>query len=115
MDVPRLLHLRVNVRDFDRAVAWYESIPGLAAKGHWPPEAPAYAHFDTGGAQFAISVMEPVPAAGRYNFTVDDDDARWAQLRDRAIVVEPVFDTAYGQRKFTIRDPDGSEPGFVRD
>jgi catechol 2,3-dioxygenase-like lactoylglutathione lyase family enzyme len=62
MDVPRLMHVRVNVRDFDRAVAWYESVLGLTATGHWPPDAPAYSHFDTGGAQFAISVMEPVPA-----------------------------------------------------
>jgi len=115
MDVPRLMHVRVNVRDFDRAVAWYESVLGLTATGHWPPNAPVYAHFDTGGAQFAISVLEPVPAAGRYNFSVEDVDQWWAELRGRADVVEPLYDTPYGTRKFTIRDPDGNELGFVRD
>lgn len=101
--------------DFGRAVAWYESILGLPAQSHWPAEAPKYAHFQTGSTQFALSEMEPVPAAGRYNFSVSDVDAWWAKLRDRADVVEPLFDTPYGSRKFTISDPDGNELGFVRE
>jgi uncharacterized glyoxalase superfamily protein PhnB len=56
-----------------------------------------------------------VPAAGRYNFSVADVDAWWEKLRNRATVVEPLFDTPYGTRKFTIADPDGNELGFVRD
>jgi len=36
-------------------------------------------------------------------------------VKDNATVVEPLFDTAYGTRKFTIADPDGNELGFVRD
>lgn len=110
--MPRLLHVRVNVSDFARSVAWYESILGISAEGHWPPEEPAYAHFNPGGAQLAISVMDPVPAAGRYN--VDDVDQWWTDLRDRAHVVEPLFDTPYGTRNVTISDPDGNELGFVR-
>ena len=74
MDVPRLEHVRVNVSDFASAVAWYEAILGLPAQSHWPPEEPKYAHFQTGPAQFAISEMQPVPAAGRYNFSVRDVD-----------------------------------------
>jgi uncharacterized glyoxalase superfamily protein PhnB len=31
-----------------------------------------------------------------------------------AEVVEPLHDTPYGTRKFTIRDPDGNELGFVQ-
>ena len=31
----------------------------------------------------------------------------------RRTVVEPLFDTPYGTRKFTIADPDGNELGFV--
>jgi hypothetical protein len=30
-------------------------------------------------------------------------------------VIEPLFDTPYGSRKFTISDPDGNELGFVRE
>jgi predicted enzyme related to lactoylglutathione lyase len=115
VDPPRLEHVRVNVSDFDSAVSWYESILELTAVSYWPPEAPKYAHFQTGAAQFALSEVEPVPAAGRYNFSVRDVDAWWEKLRERAEVVEPLFDTPYGTRKFTIKDPDGNELGFVRD
>jgi predicted enzyme related to lactoylglutathione lyase len=115
MDTPRLMHVRVNVSDFDRSVAWYESILGLTAEAHWPPDNPVYAHFNTGGAQFAISVLAPAPGAARFNFSVDDVDQWWERLRDRADVVEPLYDTPYGTRKFTVSDPDGNELGFVRD
>jgi len=33
---------------------------------------------------------------------------------DRVRVVEALFTTSYGSRKFTIADPDGNEIGFVR-
>ena len=115
MDVPRLEHVRVNVSNFRRAVAWYESILELPATSHWPPDDPKYAHFQTGPTQFALSELEPVPAAGRYNFSVSDVDHWWSKLRDRADVVEELYDTPYGSRKFTIRDPDGNELGFVRE
>jgi uncharacterized glyoxalase superfamily protein PhnB len=58
--------------------------------------------------------MDSVPTSGRLNFSVSDVDAWWEKLRDRAEVVEPLFDTPYGTRKFTARDPDGNELGFVR-
>lgn len=93
--------------DFRRAVAWYEEILGLEAESYWPPEALKYAYFETGAAQFAISELDPVPAAGRYNFSVRDVDAWWEKLRGRAEVVEPLFDTPYGTRKFTVRDRGG--------
>ena len=40
MDEPRLEHVRVNVSDFRRAVAWYEGILGLTAQSYWPPQEP---------------------------------------------------------------------------
>lgn len=48
------------------------------------------------------------------NFEVDDVDGWWKRLRDDADVLEPLMDTEYGTRKFTIRDPDGNELGFVQ-
>lgn len=41
-------------------------------------------------------------------------DAWWARLGREADVIEPLFDTPCGTRKFTIRDPDGNELGFVQ-
>jgi catechol 2,3-dioxygenase-like lactoylglutathione lyase family enzyme len=115
MEHPRLTHVRVNVRDLAAAIAWYERLLGVPAEGHWPPEAPTYAHFTLGPAQFAIGRYDPVPAAGaRFNFEVDDVEAWWERLFPVADVLEPLADTPYGSRKFTIRDPDGNELGFVR-
>jgi len=51
----------------------------------------------------------------RINFSVEDPDTLWVELKDRVAVVEPLFDTACGTRKFTIADPDGNELGFVHD
>ncbi len=111
---PRLTHVRVNVRNLARSIGWYEDVLGVPAEGHWPPEAPTYVHFSCGPTQFALGEYQPAPALGaRLNFEVDDVDAWWLRLRSGDIV-EPLFDTPYGSRKFTIRDPDGNELGFVQ-
>lgn len=115
MDIPQLTHVRVNVRDLATAVSWYERLLGVPAEGHWPPDNPTYAHFTLGPAQFALGQFEPAPATGaRFNFEVGDVDEWWARLGADADIVEPLFDTPYGTRKFTIRDCDGNELGFVQ-
>lgn len=82
-------------------------------ESYWPPDKPNYADFKTaGGATFAV--MEARGRGARFNFTVDDPDELWERLKDNVTVVEPLFDTPYGTRKFTIADPDGNELGFVR-
>jgi predicted enzyme related to lactoylglutathione lyase len=109
----RLEHVRANVADLRAAVEWYTTVLGFEVEAYWPPEAPNYAHFKAqGGATFAV--MEADGRGGRFNFTVDDPDTLWEQVREVAVVVEPLFDTPYGTRKFTIADPDGNELGFVR-
>jgi catechol 2,3-dioxygenase-like lactoylglutathione lyase family enzyme len=115
MDIPRLTHVRANVRDLATAITWYEELLGVPAEGHWPPDAPTYAHFTLGPAQFAIGRYDPAPSAGaRFNFEVDDVDGWWTRLGPTADVLEPLTTTPYGSRKFTIRDPDGNELGFVQ-
>ena len=115
MDTPRLTHIRVNVRDLEAAISWYEDLLGVPAEGRWPPDAPTYAHFTLGPAQFAIGQYTPAPAIGvRLNFEVDDVNGWWQRLHEVADVLEPLMDTEYGTRKFTIQDPDGNELGFVQ-
>jgi predicted enzyme related to lactoylglutathione lyase len=110
----KLDHVRANVGDLRRAVEWYEKKLGFEVESYWPPENPNYAHFKAaGGATFAL--MEAAGRGARFNFTVEDPDAWWERLKDDVTVVEPIFDTPYGTRKFTIADPDGNELGFVRD
>ena len=87
---------------------------GFEVESFWPPDRPNYAHFKSaGGATFAV--MEAEGRGARFNFTIDDPDALWIELKDKVAVVEPLFDTPYGTRKFTISDLDGNELGFVRD
>ncbi len=38
----------------------------------------------------------------------------WEQLKDKVEIIEPLFDTPYGTRKFTIKDLDGNELGFCQ-
>ena len=110
----RLKHVRINVHDLPAAIDWYQAMLGFEVRNTWPPEEPTYAGFvPSEGASFSIMVAEPVPSGGRYNFSVEDVDGLWEALKDRVDVVEPLFDTAYGSRKFTIRDLDGNELGFV--
>ena len=109
----RLEHARANVTDLRRAVEWYTTVLGCEVLSSWPPDQPNYADFRSEvGATFAV--MEAVGRGARFNFSVDDPDALWERWRDKATVVEPLFDTPYGTRKFTIADPDGNELGFVR-
>ena len=42
-----------------------------------------------------------------------DPDALWLRFKDQVRVVEALFTTEYGTRKFTVVDPDGNELGFV--
>ncbi len=115
MDTPRLTHVRVNVRDLAASIDWYERLLGMAPEGHWPLDAPTYVHFNLGVVQFALGQYEPAPATGaRFNFEVEDVDEWWQTLRHDSDVLEPLFDTPYGTRKFTIRDPDGNELSFVQ-
>jgi predicted enzyme related to lactoylglutathione lyase len=109
----RLEHARASVADLARAVEWYTTVLGFEVMSSWPPDQPNYAEFRSeAGATFAV--MEAEGRGARFNFSVDDPDALWQKWKDKATVVEPLFDTPYGARKFTIADPDGNELGFVR-
>ncbi len=111
----KLTHVRANVRDLSSAIKWYEEILGFKVTAIWPKDKPNYVHFEAeAGAAFALMEAEPVPTGARFNFSVEDVDALWEVLKDRVEVVEPLLDTPYGTRKFTIKDLDGNELGFVQ-
>ena len=111
----RLMHVRANVHNLQRAIEWYSTTLGFEVQNYWPPDNPDYADFvSQEGASFAVMEAEPVPTGARFNFSVKDVDALWESLKDKVQIVEPLFDTAYGTRKFTIHDLDGNELGFVK-
>ena len=104
VDSPRLEHVRVNVSHFGRAVTWSEAILGL-------PAAEPLAARGT-EVRSLPDRFDPVralrngtrPRCGPIQLQRQDVDAWSANLRDRAEVVEPLVDTPYGTRKFTIRN-----------
>jgi uncharacterized glyoxalase superfamily protein PhnB len=109
-----LNHVRANVRDLHAAVTWYTQVLGFEIDFAYPPGAstPSYVQFKRSeGAVFSIMAAETI--GGRFNFYVADVDRAWQNLKRKSQVIEPLFDTPYGTRKFTLRDPDGNEIGFV--
>ncbi|SDQ79071.1 hypothetical protein SAMN05216232_3615 [Virgibacillus subterraneus] len=112
----KLAHVRANVKDLDEAIDWYKSTLGFKVVATWPPEKPNYAHFEAdNGATFAIMEHENYPSLGRLNFNTNNVEQLWIELKDNVNVIEELFSTPYGTRKFTITDLDGNELGFVQD
>ncbi|MBC5636108.1 VOC family protein [Ornithinibacillus sp. BX22] len=111
-----LSHVRVNVKDLALAIDWYQTNLGLKVAATWPPEKPNYAHFEAdSGATFAIMEDKNYPSHGRFNFNVTDVEILWNDVKDKVNVIEELFSTPYGTKKFTISDLDGNELGFVQD
>ncbi|WNS45551.1 VOC family protein [Paenibacillus sp. MMS20-IR301] len=111
----RLNHIRVNVSDINLALKWYEEVIGFKSDSGWPPENPAYYDFKSEeGATFAIMEVKSEKSHGRLNFTVNEVEELWEKLKDKVEIIEPLFDTPWGTKKFTIKDLDGNELGFGR-
>jgi len=112
----KLKHVRVNVENFNESLEWYTTTLGFKVAGTWPPEHPNYAHFESdGGATFAIMQDKNFPSPGRFNFDVDNAEELWEVLKERVNVVEELFSTPWGSKKFTICDLSGNELGFVQE
>jgi predicted enzyme related to lactoylglutathione lyase len=111
----KLTHVRVNVCDIHKAVEWYETVLGFECNGIDINERWAYADFNhETGAVFALTVDKNVPSYGRFNFDVDDVDLLWKRLKDKVEIIQNIETMPYGTRKFTIKDLDGNELGFVQ-
>ncbi|MBS7528807.1 VOC family protein [Fusibacter paucivorans] len=109
-----LQHIRLNVSDIERSLKWYTEVLGFEVGNCWPLDNPIYYDFlSDNGATFSIGQVKGVNPSGRVNFTVENVDELWETINDKVIVIEPIFDTPWGTRKFTILDIDGNELGFV--
>lgn len=109
----RLSHVKVMVTDIEKSLKWYTEVLGFEVNSCYPEVNPVYYDFkDNGGACFSIGLAEKVVASGRYNFQSENVDELWELLKDKVTVIEPLFSTPWGTRKFTIADPDGNELGF---
>lgn len=112
----RLTHTRANVSDLHKSIEWYEKTLGFECTGADITDRWQYAQFESeAGANFSIMVADTSGTSARFNFSVDDVDALWDKLKDKVTVIEPIETMPYGNRKFTIADPDGNELGFVQE
>lgn len=114
----KLTHIKLGTSDLARSLEWYTQVLELEIDSCYPKDNPNYYDFkgfDGKGAVFSIGQAEHggVYHGGRTNFEVEDVDALWEKLKDRVTVIEPIWDTPWGTRKFTIADPDGNELGFT--
>lgn len=115
----KLTHIKLGVSDLARSLEWYTQVLGFEVSGCWPRDNPSYYDFkgfEDAGAAFSIGLAEHegIYHGGRTNFQVEDVDALWDSLQDKVKVIEPLWDTPWGTRKFTIADPDGNELGFTK-
>lgn len=112
----KLTHTRANVSDLHKSIEWYETILGFECLGADITDRWQYAQFDCAeGASFSIMVADTSGTSARFNFKVEDVDTLWQSLKGKATVIEGIETMPYGNRKFTIADPDGNELGFVQE
>jgi predicted enzyme related to lactoylglutathione lyase len=109
----RLIAVRVFVRDWPRALAFYRDTLGLRVA--FESAAMGWAQFDTGEAQLAIEVSRPDDEedfAGRFvgvSLSVADIDATYEELRGRGVeFLRPPETMPWGGVLAHFRDPDGN-------
>lgn len=112
----KLASIRLIAADIKAMVGFYEMVTGQAAD--WL--APQFAEIVTPAGTLAIGSADTValfsagssePGANRtaiVEFMVDDIDAVFEQLKDKAEVVHAPKLLPWGNRTFQIRDPEGS-------
>ena len=112
----KLASTRLIVRDIKATVAFYELVTGTSAD--WL--APVFAEIVTPGATLAIGAAETValfkegtaePGANRsaiLEFMVEDIDAEFSRLKDKADVVHEPKLLPWGNRTFQLRDTEGT-------
>ncbi len=112
----KLASTRLIASDIKKMVGFYEMVTGQAAE--WL--APVFAEIVTPSAALAIGSAETValfregsaePSANRslvIEFQVDDVDAEFSRLKDKAEVVHEPKLMPWGNRAAQIRDPEGT-------
>ncbi len=119
MPSDRFDHLFVEPGSFDAAVGFYRDGLGWSVLFAWGGEGePRGVGLSGGGV--SIVLAEPHPAADKskshgieghrptIHLTVDDLDARYAELASKGLPLFAPEPTHWGTRWFVVRDPDGN-------
>lgn len=117
----RWMAANLEVADLQGALAYYERVLGFTRWFTWPEDGPPRSGgVQRGEARFIFDASGPAEGRGRgVVFYVDlgeeDLDAYFAGIAARGVrVVEAPKDQPWGDRTFTILDPDGYRLLFAR-
>lgn len=90
------------VEDIEASKTFYETVLGLKVERYHP----TYVQFEN----FAIASDETVGSERKLElyWLVDDAQAAFAELSNKAMAVTPMKDLPFGQ-VFSVSDPDGNE------
>jgi predicted enzyme related to lactoylglutathione lyase len=110
-----LYMIEIRVQDYDKALAWYRDLLGLAVEVEDRPN--RFVTLKAGGARISLKEGEGA-AAGRdavnLTFEVADLDATVSKLRSQGVEVGDPFESPYqeGYREARAEDPDGTRVRF---
>lgn len=109
-----LTQIKLGVSNLEESLKWYTEVLGFEINSCYPKENPVYYDFKGVGACFAIGLADggKIHHGSNTNFKAENVDELWEQLKNKVNVIEPIWDTPWETRKFTIADPDGNELGF---
>jgi uncharacterized glyoxalase superfamily protein PhnB len=116
------------VEDVTRAITFYREVLGFAVATTQPDEGtPIWAMLSAGGVTVMFQarqsleeelpqlVGQPIGASQSLYIGVDDADALYASIRDRAHIIKEPHTAFYGAREFYIQDTDGYILCFASD
>lgn len=97
----------LHVADVERSLAFYERIPGAKLVNHRPGE---FALFQIGQGRLGLLQLG---TGFHVELSTDNVDEVYAQLHARGIQSDGApADRPWGERTFTLRDPDGNTIEF---
>ena len=92
-----LTHIKISVSNITKSLEWYVNILGFEVDSSYPSVNPIYYDFKSdGGACFSIGQHDNPNPNGRINFQTENVEALWEELKDKAIIIEPLWDTPWG-------------------
>lgn len=108
------------VDDLPKTISWYQSILGFEIISISPDSTnPTFARLKKGGVEimfyhrteFALEIPSftdtRIGGSIALYLTVDDIQSIWDMIQDKAKVIQPLHNTDYGSREFTILDCNG--------
>jgi catechol 2,3-dioxygenase-like lactoylglutathione lyase family enzyme len=110
----RISTVTVTVASLERSRRFYEDVLGFEVGPDHP--ATTWQSYRLGDQLFGLRELPGFVRRDAHDITnvlVDDLDALWERVRDRATVIESPAPTDWGSFRFVVADPDGYQLAFV--